>query len=220
MGLEPKRQNASMARIGLKPLSKSHLLRTQTSTEEPPIARLNEVLHPGTPAEPHFLKRNAARSAVLATRVPTMATIDLIDDLYRLLTLEHASAALVIPTAAAQSLRAARSDIATTLQLLRSTDNIDLLLAAERSILEYDLDRYANSPGMTQSLETALAEHAVAVRQVEWGSRPPWPTPRSVRPHSLPRNRIGDVPRDEARQFFRSHTTPASQPRHGTPRAS
>ena len=57
---------------------------------------------------------------------------------------------------------------------------------------------------MRTSLEASLAEHAVATRML--GTvRDPKEYRRVDATHRLPKNRTGGVPRDEARQFFRSH---------------
>ena len=57
---------------------------------------------------------------------------------------------------------------------------------------------------MRTSLETSLAEHAVATRMLD-RVRDPAAYREVDANFSLPRNRTGGVPRDEARQFFRSH---------------
>ena len=57
---------------------------------------------------------------------------------------------------------------------------------------------------MRTSLEASLTEHAVATGLLET-VRDPKEYRRVDAAHWLPKNRTGGVPRDEARQFFRSH---------------
>ncbi|WP_343870554.1 hypothetical protein, partial [Caenispirillum bisanense] len=94
-------------------------------------------------------------------------------------------------------------------QLVREvgkSGDIDLILNVERRFLENDLAEYANSKGMADSLTAALAELSAAERLVEKVRDPA--TYRSTdEDHSLPKNRIAGVPRDQARQFFSSHAT-------------
>ncbi len=57
---------------------------------------------------------------------------------------------------------------------------------------------------MRTSLDTSLSEHAVATRMLD-RVRDPAEYRKIDATFSLSRNRIRGVPRDEARQFFRSH---------------
>lgn len=82
--------------------------------------------------------------------------------------------------------------------------DLDTILSVERAFLENDRDRHANSHAMAGSLDSALAELSSTERHVVLVRTPA--TYRAVdETHSLPKNRKGALPRDEARQFFASH---------------
>jgi hypothetical protein len=104
----------------------------------------------------------------------------------------------------AAHLAEARQNIHTHLKEVGQSGDIGLILATEKALLVTDLTLYSNSPAMAGSLKTALDELKAAEALL----------PKAADPilykavdeaHSLPKNRLGGVPRDEARQFFRSH---------------
>lgn len=108
----------------------------------------------------------------------------------------------VSPTAVDLSDR--RNAIRAHLKEVGKTGSLDLILATEKTLLVTDLTLYSNSPAMKGSLTAALAELKAAEALLPKVAAPH--LYRSVdEAHSLPKNRIGGVPRDEARQFFRSH---------------
>lgn len=82
--------------------------------------------------------------------------------------------------------------------------DLSLLVSAEKSLVEEDLAYYSNSKPMKSSLMTALNEIRVIERHIGLVDDP-------VRyrvvdeAYSLPRNRKGGLPNDEARQALRSH---------------
>ena len=103
-----------------------------------------------------------------------------------------------------RSARASRVLIQDYLDEARQSGDVGVILDAEGEIIRYELQRHANSRAMRTSLEASLAEHAVATRML--GTvRDPKEYRRVDAAHRLPRNRMGGAPRDEARQFFRSH---------------
>lgn len=78
------------------------------------------------------------------------------------------------------------------------------ILSAEKSLLAFELAYYANSKAMKGSLDSSLHEMAACERMLRKVQQPS--IYKDVNDdHSLPRNRIGGLPRDEARQFFKSH---------------
>lgn len=107
-------------------------------------------------------------------------------------------------TPAASNLKNVRSSFARTIREIGKSGNLDLILASEKAVLQNDLDRYANSPAMANSLKTAMAELDAAEKLVA-KVRDPAAYALVDESHSLPKNRKGGVPRDEARQFFSSH---------------
>lgn len=97
-----------------------------------------------------------------------------------------------------------RAMIEDNIQAIGQGGDLTEILKAERLFLENDLGRYANSKAMTSSLRTALAELAAAERHAAVVDDPG--RYRAIdESHSLPKNRVGGVPKDEARQFFKSH---------------
>ena len=103
-----------------------------------------------------------------------------------------------------KSARVSRALVEKYLEGARRSKNIDRILHTEEIVLRNELQRHANSQAMRTSLEASLAEHAVAMGMLET-VRDPGAYRQVDAAHRLPRNRIGGVPRDEARQFFRSH---------------
>ena len=83
---------------------------------------------------------------------------------------------------------------------------INDILSAEKSLLAFELAHYANSKSMKGSIKDALndlvitemliktVQDTVAYKAIDDA-------------HTRQKNRIGDLPRDEARQFFKSHWT-------------
>lgn len=97
-----------------------------------------------------------------------------------------------------------RQNIRTHLKAVGKTGDVDLILATEKVLLVTDLTLYSNSTAMTGSLTAALAELKAAEKLLPKVADPD--LYKSVdEGYSLPKNRLGGVPRDEARQFFRSH---------------
>jgi len=50
------------------------------------------------------------------------------------------------------------SDLLQIIREVSRSNDLSLIIATERTIVEKDLDRHANSPAMTSSLKTALNE--------------------------------------------------------------
>ncbi|WP_407965850.1 hypothetical protein [Bartonella sp. C271] len=87
----------------------------------------------------------------------------------------------------------------------RSGD-LSLLLDTEHKVIKNDLFRYANSKAMFASLRTALTELDVIKKHVELVSDP-MRYKAINEAYSLPKNRKGGLPYDEARQAMASHYT-------------
>ncbi len=82
--------------------------------------------------------------------------------------------------------------------------DIDTILAAELKMLENEYALHSNNRVMDGSLEIAIIEAKATVALL--------PKVKSIESYrsvdesfSLPKNRLNDIPRDEARQFFKSH---------------
>ncbi|GAB6053100.1 hypothetical protein JCM17960_19200 [Magnetospira thiophila] len=107
-------------------------------------------------------------------------------------------------TPAAEQVRKARKEILAHVVAVGKSGDLDLILATERTLLENDRNRHSNSKAMKGSLETALDELASAGRHLARVREPE--AYRAIdEAHSRPKNRIGVLPRDEARQFFSAH---------------
>lgn len=105
---------------------------------------------------------------------------------------------------AADYLKGRREVIRDHLREVGKIGDIELILATEKAILVNDLSLYANSGAMKGSLQAGLDELKTAQALLPKVADPD--LYKSVdEAHNLPKNRVGGVPRDEARQFFRSH---------------
>ena len=133
-----------------------------------------------------------------------MEKTGLLDALNREFLIEKARTVEVNRSSAAQKRDSSRGRMLETLKAIGQSGDLSLILTAERGFLENDLQQYANSPAMRSSLTTALLEMKAAERLLGKVSDPG--AYRQIdEEHSLPKNRAGDLPRDEARQFFSAH---------------
>ena len=90
------------------------------------------------------------------------------------------------------------------LQKVGASGDLETILLAEELILENEREHYADTSSMVSSLNNALFEIEVALELVNTVQDPD--AYKAVADsHKLPRNRIGGLPRDEAKQFFKSH---------------
>ena len=107
-------------------------------------------------------------------------------------------------TKTAKSLKNTRSNLLKHLCEVGKSSDLFLIIATEKSIVQGDLDRYANSKGMVSSLRAALSEleaieHLLALLE----NRQQYQLIDVA--HSLAKNRKAGLPVDEARQAFSSH---------------
>lgn len=131
---------------------------------------------------------------------------DQLKKLNRLLTTEEAFTESLKQTTVAKQLESARADLLEHIRDVGRSGDLSLIVATERAIVEGDLTRYANSQSMTSSLKTALNEIAAIERHISIVDDPA--KYRAVdQAHSLPKNRKGVLPLDEARQALVSHYT-------------
>ncbi|MBB4076785.1 hypothetical protein GGR08_001094 [Bartonella fuyuanensis] len=97
-----------------------------------------------------------------------------------------------------------RNDLCSYLRNIEKSGGLSLLIDTERSLVENDLLRYANSKVMISSLKTALMEIDIIKKHIILVSNPAqYKTVNEV--HSLPKNRKGGLPYDEVRQAIASH---------------
>lgn len=103
-------------------------------------------------------------------------------------------------------LKESRQELAEQVQKIGKSGDLDLILAVERRFLENDLAEYSNSKAMRDSLNKAILELSAAEKLLP-AVRDPAAYRAIDEGYSLPKNRTGGVPHDEARQFFGSHDT-------------
>ena len=108
-------------------------------------------------------------------------------------------------TSASQRLAGFRNQLLLFIKDTARGGNAERIVALEKTIIKNDLDRYSNSKPMADSLKAALNEFAVLERQLGMVDKPEQYKPVDVA-YSLPKNRNKDLPMDEARQSFRSHS--------------
>lgn len=126
--------------------------------------------------------------------------------LNRLLATEEQFAATLKKTPVAKRLEGVRANLLEHIREVGRSGDLSLIIATERAIVEGDLTRYTNSPSMASSLKTALTEIAAIERHIAVVDDPA--KYRAVdQAHSLPKNRKGVLPLDEARQALVSHYT-------------
>ncbi len=81
-----------------------------------------------------------------------------------------------------------------------------LILTAEKTILVNEKRNYGNSAGMISSLDAAILEMTTTEKMLDKVQNPE-NYKRTDEDHSLSRNRVKGVPRDEARKSLSSHLT-------------
>jgi len=129
---------------------------------------------------------------------------DFLDKLRLLLTAEEALVETLKNTQAANQLVDGRKDLLAHLRALSASEDLSLIVATEKEIIQGDLSRYANSAAMVSSLKEALQamqvieHHLTLVKNQE--------KYRIVdQSHSMAKNRKAGLPFDEARQALASH---------------
>ena len=96
-----------------------------------------------------------------------------------------------------------RETVIEGLQDLQRHDDIVESLTGERCIIEAELEYHGNSSIMIKSLNNAMDELDAALRMVE-RVRKPEEYRFTNEDADLEKNRVGDLPNDQARQFFRA----------------
>ena len=94
--------------------------------------------------------------------------------------------------------------VVNALSRVAQSDDIDVILDAEMAALRFEKDHRVNSSGMDASLRTAMRDLKIAKVSLD--------LVRTASDYRLVNSayqressRVGSLPRDEARQFFRSH---------------
>ena len=105
-----------------------------------------------------------------------------------------------------EELTASRQQQIVQLQAIKNSASLSDILIAEKTILAFELHHYANTATMKSSITAALADIAIA-EQLTAVIADPAAYKAVDQSHSRPKNRANHLPLDEARQFFRSHST-------------
>ncbi|MDR0576828.1 MAG: hypothetical protein LBI87_04700 [Candidatus Accumulibacter sp.] len=104
----------------------------------------------------------------------------------------------------AKKLNGALGDLLSHIREIGKSGNLGLMVAAEKAIISDELKNHANSKGMVSSLSAALSELTAMERLLSIVDDKEEYS-RVDRAHSLPKNRKGGLPLDEARQALASH---------------
>ncbi len=105
----------------------------------------------------------------------------------------------------AQRLGVLEKDLAAAVVAVREGGDVAEILQAERVLLRDEYERFANTATMKGSLETALEEIEAALATVAVVGDPDAYRERVDETHRVRKHRVGDVPKDDARMFFRGH---------------
>lgn len=101
-------------------------------------------------------------------------------------------------------LREAQQRLLQALQKVGDSGDLETTLLAEKLILKNERDHYADTSIMESSLDNALGDIEATLKLADT-VRDPGAYKAIADGHTRPRNRIGGLPKDEARQFFKSH---------------
>ena len=122
----------------------------------------------------------------------------------RLLSVERYAVSSMKATMEGRSLEVSQRNLLKNLRELGRSGDLSQIVAVEKMFVETERAYYSNSKAMEGSLKTALKELDVVERHIGIVDDPA--RYKAVdEAHSLPRNRRGDLPYDEARQALRSH---------------
>ena len=129
----------------------------------------------------------------------------LLDDVFRRLFAEQVVYLDVMEKEGSiKSLHAVQDKLIQALQKVGASGELETILRGEQLILKNEREHYASKHLMKASLDSALLEMEVTLELVNTVQSPE--AYRSIADgHKLPKNRIGNLPKDEARQFFKSH---------------
>ena len=121
----------------------------------------------------------------------------------RLLSVERYAVSSVKATMEGRSLEVSQRNLLKNLRELGRSGDLSQIVAVEKMFVETERAYYSNSKAMEGSLKTALKELDAVERHIGIVDDPA--RYKAVdEAHSLPRNRRGDLPYDEARQALRS----------------
>ena len=98
----------------------------------------------------------------------------------------------------------AQQKLSQAMQKVGDSGDLNIILRAEKLILDNERTYYADTRHMAGSLDNALGDIEATLKLVDTVQDPE--AYKAIDDgHTRPRNRIGNLPKDEARQFFKSH---------------
>ena len=107
---------------------------------------------------------------------------------------------------AIDSARDAREKLLPILRAAAALRDIDTILEVEMIFLMLEREHLAEAPLKTSSLDNGIQELEAALVMLKWVRQPDEYRKLDIF-FSLSKNREHDLPRDQARQFFNSHST-------------
>ena len=131
-----------------------------------------------------------------------MVKTGLIDKLDQNLSDEWAAYSLVARSTYQKNLSFVQNELTTTVKEIARSGDVGLILQSERRFIENDLAHYGNSPAMRGSLKEALNQ--VTAAQTTYSKvHNPVLYKEVDEAHQSNKHRIGALPRDEVRDFFK-----------------
>ena len=110
---------------------------------------------------------------------------------------------------AGSAIDTARDSREKLLPILHATEalhDLETILGVEKTFLTHEREHLAEAPLKTSSLDNGIQELEAALVMLKWVRRPDEYRKLDIF-FSLSKNREHDLPRDQARQFFNSHST-------------
>jgi len=129
---------------------------------------------------------------------------EFLDELEHLLAAEESFVEKLKQTQAARQLSGGRKKLLNHLRTLALSDDLALIIATEKQIIQGDLSRYANSAAMVNSLKAALEAMDIIEHHITLVSDNAKYTIID-QGHRMARNRRIGLPFDEARQALAGH---------------
>ncbi len=126
-----------------------------------------------------------------------------LDKLDNWLAFENNSKLALNPLAEAYS----QKQIVKVLQAIYKTCDIDMIMSAEKAINIHELQYYTNSKPMESSIKQTLTSIEITNKLIDVIHNKPDEYIIRAKSYEEAKNKIGDLPNDEARQFFKAQST-------------
>ncbi len=101
----------------------------------------------------------------------------------------------------------AQKQIVKVLQAIYKTRDIDMIMSAEKAINIHELQYYTNSKPMESSIKQTLTSIEITNKLIDVIHNKPDEYIIRAKSYEEAKNKIGDLPNDEARQFFKAQST-------------